>query len=342
MALKQKSIIGADIGANTLQLVNATGSGKIKRAISYELPNGVVSSMQVSTPEMLTNTIKAAKRAGGITGSKCILCLGGTEVIIRHLSLPLMNDAQIYENVINEISTYLPVNTENYSIDYSIQQDPSQEQTSQIKVMVVAIPKAPLQMYIECFKKAGIRVTAIDISENAQEKLVRYLLPTLKEATYNFGIIDLGAETANVTSYLDGHFFVNKVSSFGGDLLTNDLAEALSMDALQAETTKMQENFFTKDTKESKVVKRYADDIIFEASRVFDYFKNRNNYQTIDKVFLCGGASHLPGLTQYMQENLDIEVMSLEDMMLPLFTKHPVIPNCAVYAAAVGATFREV
>lgn len=341
MALKNKNIIGADIGASTLQLVNANGRGKITKAISYNLPDGVVSQMKVSTPELLTEAIKAAKREGKISGSKCMLSLGGTDVIIRHLQLPIMNDAQVYQNVVNEISAYLPVNTDNYSIDYSVQNELTSESTTQIKVMVVAVPKASLKMYIDCFKKAGIKVVAIDISENSEEKIIRYMLETKAMPTYNFGVIDLGSETTNITTYLDGHFYVNKVAAIGGDILTTDLAEALGIDALAAKTSKMEDDYFSSNSTAHKAVVDYADQVIFEANRVFDYFSNRNNREVIDKVFLCGGGALLPGLAEYLQKSLDIEVETLEDMMSPIFIKQPV-PNCSIFASAVGATFREV
>jgi len=342
MALKNRKIIGADIGAGTLQLVNTNGRGKVTRAVSFELPDGVVSQMQISTPELLIKTIKSAKRVGHISGSKCILSLGGSDVIIRHILLPLMNDAQVYENVISEISAYLPVDTENYSIDYSIQEDAFDASSAQLNVMVVAIPKAPLKMYIDCFKKAGIKVAAIDISENSQEKMIRYLLQSKGELAYNFGVIDLGSETANITTYLNGHFFVNKVAGIGGDILTGDLAGVLGVDALTAESSKKQEDYFSSSSAAQRIVMTYADQIIFEANRVFDYFTNRNNHETIEKVFICGGGALLPGLSDYLQKNLDIEVESLESLMSPIFLKRPVLPNCSIYATAVGATFREV
>ena len=342
MALKNKKIIGADIGAGTLQLVNTNGRGKVTRAVSFDLPDGVVTQMQINTPEILTRTIKSAKRAGAITGSKCCLSLGGKDVIIRHLLLPAMNDAQIYENVINEISAYLPVDTNNYSIDYSIQEESLQESSAQLKVMVVAIPKTPLNLYVDCFKKAGIKVLAIDISENSQEKLVRWLLQERGEPAYNFGIIDLGSETANITTYLNGRFFVNKVAGIGGNILTSDLAEALTMDTLAAEASKKQENYFSSPSPAQGVVMSYADQIIFEANRVFDYFTSRNNRECIEKIFLCGGGAFLPGLTDYLQRNLDIEIELLEGLMSPMFLNGPVLPNYSIFAAAAGATFREV
>ena len=342
MALKNKKIIGADIGAGTLQLVSANGRGKMTRAVSYELPSGLVTQMQISSPEVLIKTIKAAKRAGGISGSSCILCLGGSDVIIRHILLPVMNDAQVYENVVSEISAYLPVNTENYSIDYSIEEDNPDRPSSQLKIMVVAIPKAPLKMYMECFKKAGLKVTAIDISENSQEKLIRNLMRSSGQPDYNFGVMDLGSETTNITTYLNGHFFVNKVAGIGGSILTTDLSEALGVDILAAETLKRNENYFTSYSPAQRVVMNYADQIIFEANRVLDYFRNRNSREAIEKVFICGGGSQLPGLAEYLQTNLDVEIESLNTLMAPLFSRPPAAADNSVFAAAIGATFREV
>ncbi len=341
MALKNRKIIGADIGAATIQLVNTNGRGTVTKAISFDLPDGVVSQMKISTPELLTKSIKSAKQTGRISGNKCILSLGGSDVIVRHILLPKMDDSQIYQNVISEISAYLPVDTQNYSIDYSTQEDDSEDAT-QIKVMVVAIPKAPLQVYMECFKKAGIKVIAIDISENAQEKMIRYLLQTQGISDQSFGIIDLGSETANITTYLRGHFFVNKVTRISGNTLTADLSEALNIDALAAETAKREENFFTSLSPAQRAVLTYADQIVFEATRVFDYFASRNNRKPLDKVFICGGGALLPGLDSYLEKNLDLEVESLENLMSPLFATKPVLPSHSIYAAAVGATFREV
>ncbi len=341
MALKQKKIIGIDVGNKTMQMVVSNGAGKIKRAISYELPDGVIAKMRVDTPELFIKAIKTAKKLGHISGDKGILTLGGTEVIIRHLLLPLMDDAQIYENVKNEISSYLPVDVENFSVDYSIQEEIILENVNQIKVIVVAIPKEPLATYMECFKKAGIRIVSIDITENSEEKIVRYLLPTFDEPPVNFGIIDIGAETTNITTYLDGRFFVNKVANIGGAALTNNLAATLDVDTLAAETSKLGENFFESTASTRAIVTDFADEIIFESSRVFDYFKSRNQL-SIERVFLCGGGSVLEGLTEYLQSNINIEVSTFEEIMAPMFLKRPIIPNCATYTAAVGATFREV
>lgn len=341
MALKQKTLIGVDVGSSTLQMVNTNGKGRITRAISYELPEGIVTKMQIGTPELLINAIKSAKRAGRISGSKCVLSIGGSDVVIRHLLLPFMNDVQIYENIINEISSYLPVNTENYSIDYSVQEEIIVEGASQIQVMVVAIPKELLKTYIDCFHKAGIKITTIDITENSQGKLMRHLIPKFNDPIDNFGIIDIGAEITNITSYLNGHFFVNKVANIGGTTLTNDLAQALATDYLSAELAKASDDYFDSDISTRTIVCEYADQIIFEAGRVFDYFQSRTQ-ETIERVFLCGGGALLPGLAEYIQTNIGFEVLTFEEILSPLFTRRPIVPNASIYAAAIGATFREV
>ena len=88
------------------------------------------------------------------------------------------------------------------------------------------------------------------------------------------------------------------MASIGGNILTSDLANILGLDILSAESSKRQENYFDSYSPAQKAVESYADQIIYEANRVFDYFTNRNNHEIIEKVFLCGGGALMPGLSR--------------------------------------------
>ncbi len=345
MALKQQKIVGIDIGAHSIQMVSGTGKGTVSKVISVDLPDRVVTNMQISVPDLLTQALKQAKKSGRISGSKCALCLGGSDVIIRHLVLPYMNDEQIYQNVINEISSYLPVDTTKYSIDYSVQEAIATEGATQLKVMVVAISKELLKDYINVLKNAGLKVVYVDIMENAQEKLIRILAPRLTFPTPNFAIMDIGSETTNITAYQNGRFFVNKVVNSGGNQLSERMAERLNIDLLTAEATKRTTDLLSHqgDPDGHMVVAEFVDQLVFEAIRVFDYFKSRNASESIDQLFLCGGTSMLPGIKHYIEDSLHMNITLLEDMMPMLFAAHGAQNiNYSLFAGAIGATFREV
>lgn len=345
MAIRQQKIIGIDIGSNTVQMAAGTGRGTISHAISVEIPDGVISKLQILVPEVLASTIREAKAKGRMPGRHCSLSLGGTAVIIRHITLPFMNDDQIYQNVVNEISTYLPIDTEKYSIDYSVQRPSAGDAPNTVKVMVVAIQKDLLQSYINVLSAAGFKVAYIDITENTHEKLIRAVAPSLKIPSGNFGILDIGADTTNITAYLNGNFYVNKVAPLGGKKMSEELAARLNIDTLSAQKILQTEHILGNRSQfptENMVVSDVLEQIMFEAVRVFDYFKSRNNQIGIQNVYVCGGVSLMPGFAGYCEDNLHISVTPFQNILSLLFERATKGINYALFAGAAGATFREV
>jgi type IV pilus assembly protein PilM len=121
LSLIIKNIIGLDIGAERIKIVKS-GHGAIRKAGWAVVPEGVIKQSRIESKELLTETIKSIKKNARIGNGSCALCLSGSETIIRHITLPQMNQDQIYQNVIREISGYLPANQERYNIDYRVQE----------------------------------------------------------------------------------------------------------------------------------------------------------------------------------------------------------------------------
>lgn len=346
MALKQQKLIAVDIGSSTIKMVQSNGKGKISKMVTTKLPEGVVINMKILAPDILSDTLKTAKRQGKLSGSRCVLCISGSNIIIRHIIMPMMSEEQIYQNVLSEIATYLPIDTSKYSIDYSVQEIKHEGRISQLRVMVVAVPKDLVNSYISALNKAGLKPVRIDILENCIEKLFRAVSKSLETPLINFGVIDIGSITTNISTYANGKYFVNKVITVGGSTLNKDIVEALEIDAVNSEELKISSNTLIDEYSNRElapIVRGVIDKIIYDAVRVFEYFKSRNNQTSIDKVFLCGGSSKLKGLSSYVEDNLHIETVSINEIVkLLIEQKSSEETDYEQYAAAIGATYREV
>jgi type IV pilus assembly protein PilM len=343
LPLKQQSITSISPGARNLKMVQSNGKGQIKKAHLCDMPTGVINQMKVESPEMLADTLKQASRAAGISTGECTLCLSGPAVIIRHLVFPYMNDAQLYHNVLSEISGYLPVDSEKFSIDYQVQEIIQSEDSARIKVMVVAIQKEILSSYLTALKLAGYRATTIDIAENAREKLLRYAAQRGAGPDAHYCVIDFGASATSISAYYEGRFFVNKIVTTGGNRLTEIITENRQMDMLAAESYKAEGDFlYGQDDPECHVaITALIDQWIGEATRVIDYFLSRNQTQ-IQRVYLCGGGAQLKGLARYLEEHMELPVEGFDSFVNPLLSRKAGQIEPSYYADAIGATFREV
>lgn len=343
MALKSNDGVYVHFGTKMLKMVQISG-GKIKRAQVETMPEGLSMQDLSDSIPLLSTTLKKAKKKGKINGSKCVLCMDNASSIIRSMQLPYMNDQQIYENVVSEISGYLPVDSERFSIDFKVQEVIEIDDTMQLKVMVVAIVKTRLVPIIEALKKIGLKVTRVEVAENALEKLFKNAKAQGLAQEDNYGFINIGARNLSINMFYQNQYFINKVVKGGSNGIDAILAQDNEdVDLLIAEQYKMETNFFEElDAECREDVIAYVDKWIFEINRVLDYFSNRNNRQKVEKLYICGGGSIMGGLIEYFQDKFVIPVASVDVLIQDMFIQRAKHVPKAYFAEVIGSKFLEV
>jgi type IV pilus assembly protein PilM len=336
LPIQRKSITGVDIGSSAVKLVHNAGTHSWKTGMAL-LPEGVITGNQINSAKLLTAAVKKALLAGHIGRGNASLCLSGSDVIIRHTMLPRMSAEQLKQNVIDEISGYLAVDPALYVIDYKVQEVLTEGTAAQYKVMIVAVPKNIITPYIQALSQAGLKVVNVDVAANAKEKLVNHLAGK----TGNYAIIDLGMNVSVIDTFLNGRFFVSKTSSTGLNSATATLAKALETDQLRA-----LDMILGMDPEPAckQAVNDYADQVLYDALRVTDYFRSRNQMTPIDQVFICGGGARIPGILQMVQERLSLPVSDISSLLSGVLPggKDETGPQLSAYATAAGATLMEV
>lgn len=335
MPIQRRNITGVDIGSAAVKLVRSTGARGWKAGTAL-LPEGVMAGNQINSVKLLTATLKRALLAGRMGGGRAALCLSGTDIIIRHTVLPRMGPEQLRQNVIDEISGYLAVDPKLYAIDYKVQEVLAEGAAVQYRVMIVAVPKNILEPYIQALSMAGLRVASIDVAANAREKLVNHL--TGRRG--NYAVIDLGMNASVIDTFQHGRFFVSKTSTTGLNAAFAALAKALETDALRALDMILS---MDPDPSCRQAVGDYVDQVMYDAVRVTDYFRSRNQMTPVEQVFVCGGGARIPGIVQMIQDRLNIPVRDICGLLSSVLTgRDEVGPRVSVYAAAAGATLLEV
>jgi Tfp pilus assembly PilM family ATPase len=113
---------------------------------------------------------------------------------------------------------------------------------------------------------------------------------------------------------------------------------------LLSETIKREIDFLGKPyaNEELKSAVTYEiDSLIYEVTRVFDYYKNRAK-RSIRVIYLSGGGSLLPGLKDYMQHHTSIPVYQASDLVVNLKNNRNISDKgFAFLLNAYAATFRE-
>lgn len=335
MSIRRRNIIGVDIGSCAVKLVQCKGARNWKSGMAF-VPEGVMIGNKVNSTKLLSATIRKAKTIGHIGRGKASLCLSGADIIIRNAVLPRMNADQLKQNVIDEISGYLAVDPAQYVIDYKVQDVQTDGSVTQYKVMIVAVPKNIITSYLRALSQAGLSVISVDVAANAREKLVNYLIGQ----PGNYAVIDLGMNASVIDTYLLGRFFVRKAGAVGLNTAIAALSKALELDQLSALEMILDMN---QDPACRQAVSDYVNQVVFDALRVTDYFRSRNQMSPVDQVYVCGGGARIPGILQLMQERMSLPVQDMSTLLSKILQgKNESGPLLSAYAAAAGATLAEV
>jgi len=343
----QKSMIGIDIGTSSIKMVQMKKNSKVARWGIEQIPEGMINQGRIEVPSQLAEVIKKTALKNKIKGSHCSLCISSSELVVRELKLPEMNENQIMENIKHEITSFLPLNHEEYSIDYKIlEYIPSQDGVpGKLQIMVAAIPNNIVHSYINTLKKANLKVSYVDVVPNIAGKLAKWIMKSQSNDgnLSNIGIIDFGAKNTNIIIIKDGNYFIHKTITNGGDYLTSHIAEKLHIDQMAAEAFKKKVNFFENNFQNHTCdyIRDYFDYLLTDIERTIEFFKNRNNQKGIDRIFIIGGGSLLKGLPVYMKEHLSVEVSLLSNAFQQVKKDNDYTEKVPAFSQAIGATLRE-
>lgn len=346
MPIKQVPAIAIDIGHSYLKIVQTGTNGQINKFVVHKLPEGCVDDLNISSEETLIESLKKAKKEARLPSNKCILVLSGSDIIARHFTLPILAEEDLYQNILHEMSGYLPVDPEKYYVDYKIAETVEEDGVQMYKVLVTSASKRVINGYRKALKAAGFAPKIVDTSENSCEKLLRYNNQINPGFSIEGGVcfLDFGTKYTRANLYNNGLYYVSNELKRSSQSITEVIAKVAGKDILTSETLKRKNDYLSgmhENEEVSKAVKYEIDSLVFEVSRVFDYFRNRTK-NTINKIYLSGGGSLLQGLQPYLEKHIGIPIEYASGLISRDSVKKNVdTTGFGILLNAYAATFRE-
>lgn len=239
---------------------------------------------------------------GSISTRRVAATIPSSKAYSRVLSLPSrLKKKELNEAVLIEASQYIPIPLDELYLDHeivSVHDDRSE-------VLMVGAPKKIVDSYMKFFKLIGLDVCALETTISAASRIISRVensqdIPTV--------LIDLGSLSVDLTVY-DKDVVVNGTIPGGGDDFTNRIAEKLNISKPEADSIKTKYGLgVSKHQKEIReALKPQLDSLIKEVRRVVRYYEERTGGKsTIGQIITMGGGSNMPGLVDYLTDNLRI------------------------------------
>lgn len=306
---RDRPLFGLDIGFNTIKAMqvepadnnkmNVIGYG-VAKFDNKAIEDGVIvdhESLAKTAMELFTNGI-----TGSITTRRVAATIPAAKAYSRVISLPAkLNTKELDEAVKLEASQYIPIPIDDLYLDFTV----TQKGQDNNEVLVVAVPKIIIDSYMKFFDLIGLEVAALETTISSASRVISKYEHSDEVPTI---LVDLGSLSVDLTVF-DNNLVVNGTIPGGGDDFSNRIAEKLNIGKKEANSLKTKYGLGVSRHQAAirEALKPQLDSLIKEVRRVVRYYEERTEGKaTIGQIITMGGGANMPGLADYLTDNLRI------------------------------------
>ncbi len=288
-------IIGIDIGTSSIKAVElgSTAGGLEVRHWAIE-------------PLVGNDTKTALKKIGErlhFDHQTLVSSVFGKGTLIRYIDLPRMPVEDLRKSYIFDLDKYFPFDPKSIYTDCAIL-DPEGKDKKML-VLLAAVKKEMVDERLKLFKEAGLELNRVTINSIAMANAFNRLGPQVTPSGKAKAVLDIGGSASCLMIFKDSSPRFARDIFVGSQELTKKIANALGVDAAQAEAIKRQPG-----EKLAQVIEACdmpLNTLITEIRLSIDYFMTEKNIQ-VDELFLGGGGSLLKGIEGVFEKNLGLPV----------------------------------
>jgi type IV pilus assembly protein PilM len=311
---------GLDVGSFSVKLLATQGSGTGGRYWlgEHRLPerNG---DGEAHSPDVVAKAIGECFSRAGLSIRSCrgiSVGVGGPDVIVKQITLPLLDEAEVAPALRFEARKHLPFDPQTMIIDFQVLGRYTSER--KLEVLLAAVSQGHAEQHLAPFKLLGVEP---DIVDPAPLALVNAITADSELQAGARILLDFGDTSSHLMLYQRGQPFFTRRLDFGGRHLTQAIAEGLSVSFEEAEEWKLtvgaDEPGLRMDwsaLEMQAMLEGLRGDLVDELRRSFAFYRTLGQLPDDIRLWISGGSARLPGLAAQLSELLEIPVMLFDPL----------------------------
>lgn len=328
---KKTSMVCIDVGYRNIKVVEVTVRKNnnifIENYGIVATPMDCIKNGAIYDVDRVLSVVKSVIKEQNMKAKNAKIIMSGTNIITRIYMIDRVSGESDDFTVKNSIPKFLPVDVDNYRVDYKILNTIKEKDKEKYKVFVTAVPKNILQSYIDVLQGLDLKPLAVDIPANSTAKFFNREIQTKDMDDYyskrkfkkvesdTFAVLDFGSETTIVNFLKDRVLEFNKVILSGSANIDEHISRELDIPLQEAERLKKLYGMTTPNnlSKRDHVVtygkvSRFIERLTKQIAKCFEFYLERCYGTPISKIFIIGGGSQLSGLSQYLFSTFNVPV----------------------------------
>jgi type IV pilus assembly protein PilM len=306
-----KTIVGLDIGSSSIKAVELKKSRGEVEVVHIGLeplsPDIVVDSMIVDSGSV-SSAISKIFNENAIKSKAVATSVSGHSVIVKRIPMQTMDDADLAQSIQTEAAQHIPFDIADVNVDYQILSDDTSG--PQMDVLLVAVKKDKILNYTNVLSLAGKTPAVVDIDAFALQNCYEYNYEPAPTSTV--ALLNLGASVMNINIVKGVTPLFTRDVSVGGNQYTDSLQKELDLSFEDAESLKLGNKVGTvSEDAKVPILQQVTEIIVLEIQKTFDFFRATAAGEHIERIYLAGGSSKVPGLMEALRQEFSLPVEPL-------------------------------
>jgi type IV pilus assembly protein PilM len=341
-----KTIVGLDIGSSSIkaiELKRAKGEIMVSHLGVEPLASDIVVDSMIVDSGSVSSAISKMFGEHSIKTKNVATSVSGHSVIVKPIKVQPMSESELAEGITTEAAQHIPFDIADVNLDFEILNPDSTG--SQMDVLLVAVKKDKILNYTNVLSLAGKTPSIVDIDAFALQNCYEYNYTPSHDATV--ALLNLGASVMNINIVKGTMPLFTRDVSVGGNQYTDSLQKELDLSFEDAEALKLGRRVGTvsEDAKQP-ILQQVTEIIVLEIQKTFDFFRATASGEHIERIYIAGGSSKVPGLVEALRQefSLPVEILNpFQRIMPPMDSSESVIldQNPGQLAVAVGLALRS-
>jgi type IV pilus assembly protein PilM len=309
-----KNLVGVDVGASSIKVVQLKGARKGVTVAKYgfaDLPPQTIIDGHIMSASHVTEALLKIFTDNKITSKDVAVGVYGQSVIVRKITVPMMTNEELDEQISWEAEQHIPFDIKVMSVDYEVLR--RRPEAGQMDLLLVAAKKDEINDYASILREAKLRPLVVDINAFTIQNIFESQLGLPEDGT--IGLLNVGAAVSSLNIVSKGVSAFTREITNAGNAITEEIQKQCGVPYEQAEAYKCGGGPTQIVPQEvHQVINQACDALAGEIQRSLDFYLATSGDAEISRIYVSGGSAYLAPLQKAIEKRARVPVVIFDPL----------------------------
>jgi len=334
---------GLDISENSVRLAQTVKFGNKHKVVSWaeaSLPAGLIQKgVIIKKDEVAAVFKKLIKNVRGrrLASKFTVACLPEPKTFIKVIKVPYHKSKDILNDIVEEAEKHIPFDLADAYFDWQYLDESDRD-----RVLIGVCLKDIVNNYQETLRLAGLVPLVLEVEPVA---IARSLFPIGVRIEEPAMVIDFGAVRTGLFVYEEDYIPFSLSLDISSDGLTDFIKDSLKITLGEAETAKRSLGLLGQKANGAllRLLSPHFEEVAKHIRQAKIFYEEKFFGKNLNKVYLSGGGSNLPGLVDFLKAKTGLQVSQASLSPNLEVVRHLNLPPDKIqgFTTAIGLSLRH-